>query len=60
MQSTVDKIARAIDSAPAWSLVALTVGHARLRDDGRLELARHLAEALDALDLGEDQLTLPL
>jgi hypothetical protein len=57
---TSEQIAEALEAAPAWSLLALTVEHPRLREDGRRELARHLAESLASSLQARDQLTLPL
>ena len=60
MNPTPDQIAYAIETAPAWSLLALTVEHPRLREDGRRELARHLADVLADVAIRRDQFALPL
>jgi hypothetical protein len=43
---TPDAIAHAIDTAPGWAKVALTVPQGRLRDDARREVAQHVYSAL--------------
>jgi len=43
---TPDAIARALDTAPGWAKVALTVPQERLREDARREVAQHVYSAL--------------
>lgn len=43
---TPDTIAAAIETAPAWAQIALTAPREGLRDDARLEVARHLYSTL--------------
>jgi hypothetical protein len=43
---TPDTIAAALETAPGWATVALTVPQSRLRQDARLEVANHLYAAL--------------
>lgn len=60
MVITPQAISAALDSAPAWAKIALTVPQECLRDDARAEMAKHVYEALTgpvASDAG--QLTLP-
>lgn len=58
---TPDTIAAALDDAPAWAKLGLTVPSERLREDARREMARHVYEALyQPLRLDRNQLPLPL
>ncbi|PAX07343.1 DUF6771 family protein [Sphingomonas lenta] len=60
MTITPDLIADALDGAPTWAKVALTVPSPRLREDARREVARHIHTALHgALEAERDQLRLP-
>ena len=59
MDPTTEQIARALETAPAWSLIALSTRHERLRDDARQELARHVADTLQGVIESKDQLPLP-
>lgn len=60
MDATTDQIARALETAPAWSLIALSTRHERLRADARHEIARHVADTLHGVIESKDQLFLPL
>jgi len=59
MPLTPDLIANALETAPAWALVGLTMPHQRLREDARHEVAQHLISALSHVD-DRNQLALPL
>lgn len=43
---TPDVIAAAIETAPAWAQIGLTVPQERLREDARREVAEHLYSTL--------------
>lgn len=43
---TPDTIAAAIETAPAWAQIALTVPQERLREDARREVAQHVYSTL--------------
>lgn len=43
---TPNTIADAISTAPAWAQIGLTAPREALRDDARLEVARHLYSTL--------------
>lgn len=61
MVITPQAISAALETAPAWAQIALTVPQQRLRDDARAEMARHVYDTLVgpvATDPG--QLALPL
>ena len=59
--STLDRIKEAIEEAPAWTKVALTMRHERLGDRGAQELALCIADHLDGRPVYDhDQLALPL
>ena len=61
MVITPAAISAALDTAPAWAKIALTVPQERLREDACAEVAKHVYEALRgpvASDPG--QLALPL
>lgn len=61
MLITTAAIAEAIDTAPAWAKIALTVSSPRLREDARAEMARHVYDSLyRAVDTDTEQLPLPL
>jgi hypothetical protein len=60
MLITPDAIADALESAPSWAKMALTVPSPRLREDARLELGRHVYEAICGSDAEGEQLPLPL
>jgi hypothetical protein len=61
MLITPDTIGDALDTAPGWAKVALTVPDARLREDATREMARHVYSALfQPADTSRDQLPLPL
>lgn len=60
MDTTTEQIARALETAPAWSLIALSTRHERLRADARREPARHLTDTLHGVIESKDQLPLPL
>jgi hypothetical protein len=62
MTITSDAIARALDTAPGWAKVALTVPQASLREDARREVAQHLYSALyqGVSTDRSTQMTLPL
>ena len=56
-----DAIASALETAPAWALLALTIPSPRLREDARAEVANHVMAALvQAEAQSRDQLALPL
>lgn len=58
---TPDAIAQAIQTTPAWALLALTAPVERLREDGRREVAAHVYSSLYAPEAANrDQLPLPL
>lgn len=53
-------IAQAIETAPAWAMLALTAPVERLRQEGRREIGEHVYSTLYRT-VGEDaQLPLPL
>lgn len=57
---TPDRIAEALDAAPAWAIIALTMPAPRLREDARRELSEHVYRSLyQPVDVGTDQLPLP-
>lgn len=59
---TPGAIAAAMETAPAWAQIGLTAPREGLRDDARLEVARHLYSALyqpSRADMAA-QLSLPL
>ncbi|GAA0733958.1 DUF6771 family protein [Sphingomonas japonica] len=61
MTDTRELIALAIDNAPAWAKLALTVPSPRLREDGQRELARHVYVALTSpAPADPNQMVLPL
>ncbi len=61
MTITQDAIAAAIQTTPAWALLALTAPVERLREDGCREVAAHVYSALyQPLRTDRDQLALPL
>lgn len=56
-----DAIRRALDSAPAWAKIAISMPQKKLREDGEAELASHLYRSLfSPVDVVEGQLPLPL
>lgn len=61
MPLTPNTIAAALETAPAWALLALTIPSDRLREDARAEVAAHVMAALVREDAASrDQLALPL
>jgi len=60
MLITPDAIADALESAPTWAKMALTVPSRRLREDARLEIGRHVYEAIFESDTDGEQLSLPI
>lgn len=60
MLITPDAIADALESAPGWAKLALTVPSPRLREDARHELGRHVYDTLFQPEADTEQLTLPL
>lgn len=55
-----ERIATLIEDAPAWAVIGLTMPQARMRDDARLELARHVYRGLfKPVDTEVAQLALP-
>lgn len=54
---TPDALSSAIETAPAWALLGLTVPSERLREDALREVAEHVCQALAAR---RRQLALPL
>ena len=61
MMITPDTIAEALDGAPAWAKLGLTVPSERVREDARREMARHVYETLyRPMRTDRDQLRLPL
>jgi len=59
MPLTPNVIANALETAPAWALVGLTMPQQHLREDARHEVAQHLVSALTHAD-DRNQLALPL
>lgn len=60
MTITPKRIAEALDVAPAWAVIALTMPGERLRNDARRELGEHIYHLLfDAADPVGGQRLLP-
>ena len=58
---TIEHIAAAIEHAPAWALIGLTVPSERLRRDARIAVAATLVAKLEAVQPDDaNQLVLPL
>ncbi len=56
-----DTIRAALDTAPMWAKIALTMPQDRLRQDAEIEVSEHLYRALfSPVDVVEGQLPLPL
>lgn len=61
MVITPAAISAALDTAPAWAKIALSVPQERLRDDARAEVAQHVYEVLRGpVTCEPGQLVLPL
>lgn len=61
MAITPDSIADALDAAPVWAKLALSMRSPRLQDEGRTVLAQHLYEALQGAPSNDpNQLSLPM
>lgn len=61
MTITPQTIAQALEVAPAWALVGLTVPQDRIREDAFNEIGQHIYSALyRPAHLDRDQLALPL
>lgn len=61
MNATPSIIAAAIETAPAWALVSLTMPDETLRHDGAAELARWIVQRIDPQPQPDTrQLGLPL
>jgi hypothetical protein len=56
-----ETIAQALETAPGWAKVALTVPQPQLRSDALLQLGEHIYSTLyHPMDTSRDQLALPL
>jgi hypothetical protein len=55
-----DSLAQAIQEAPAWALVSLTMPDEQLRQDGAAELARWITQRINQPYQDARQLGLPL
>ena len=61
MAINAEQVVEALESAPAWAVLGLSVRSERLRHDARDGLARFLVERLNAHPPADPgQLTLPL
>ncbi|MBB4860389.1 hypothetical protein HNO88_003732 [Novosphingobium chloroacetimidivorans] len=55
-----ETLADALETAPSWAKVALTMPSQRLREDARLEIGKHLYEVIYQPGEDDQQLALPL
>ena len=61
MTITPSTIAEALETAPAWVTLALSVRSSKLREDARRELGEHIYASLyRPVDVNRDQLARPL
>lgn len=60
MLITPDAIAEALETAPGWAKIALTIDSPRLREDARHELGQHVYDSIFRPEVDNEQLALPL